>query len=142
MPVKPTKAGKPNQSTLKKEVRNMLKGKRAAAINDIKMAFKDELLSAKPTRQGIASVVNINTTSYNFPMPKMSVGYTPDGSINTRTLNSHLKPVYKEVSEAKRAAIREKIEKKLSAGGILTPAEWDRMNELSDSLKNPFKGKF
>ena len=67
MPVKPTKAGKPNQSTLKKEVRDMLKGKRAAAINDIKMAFKDELLSAKPTRQGIASVVNVNTTSYNFP---------------------------------------------------------------------------
>ena len=142
MPVKQTKAGKPNQSTLKKEVRTMLKLKRAAAINDIKTAFKDELLSAKPTRQGIASVVNVNTSSYNFPMPKMSVGYSPDGSINTKTLNSHLKPVYKEVSEAKRAAIREKIDRKLSGGGILTTAEWDRMNQLDDLLKNPFKGIF
>ncbi len=142
MAIKPTHSGKPNQSCLKKPIRTILKKQQTEAIGAIQKAFKDEVLSRTPTRRGLDQVVAVNTETFNFPLPKMEIKYTPDGSIMKKSLNKHLKNALKEAEKERRTAIEAKINNKLSMGGQLTNPEWDRMNELGAMMKNPFKGQF
>ena len=111
-------------------------------MRKVAAAFKSELLSKTPTRAGLENSVKVDKTSMFSPSKMANIKYTPDGSIDKKSLVDYLKPPFCEAEEIVRQEIEKKLADKLSSGVELSVDEWNRANELSKRIANPFKGRY
>jgi hypothetical protein len=134
--------GNPLLSSLNMPLRKVIQAKQKENTGMIQAAFKSELLNPNSSRDGLAKAIEFDPNSIYFSARKATIQYTDDGSINEKTLTNYLKKPFQEAEQIKRLELVKRIDEKLNSGVALTPADWERANELGIRSRKPFNGRY